>query len=59
MNASRTKELEQPAGDKVRLGELQKEVQKGLADLDAGLTTDGEEVFTKLRAKNAARRRKA
>ncbi|MEB2285136.1 MAG: CopG family transcriptional regulator [Polyangiaceae bacterium UTPRO1] len=43
----------------MRLAGLRKEVQKGLQDLDSGNTVDGEEVFTKLRAKNAARRRKA
>jgi antitoxin ParD1/3/4 len=43
----------------MRLGQFRKEIQKGVDQLDAGDTIDGEEVFRKLRAKTAARRHKA
>jgi antitoxin ParD1/3/4 len=43
----------------IRLQELRSEVNKGLDQLNGGESIDGEEVFRKLLAKTASRRRKA
>ena len=50
--------LEQNDAYERKLREFRAELDRGIAELDAGLTLDGEEVFAKLREKSRLRRKK-
>lgn len=50
--------LEQNDAYERKLREFRAELDRGIAEADAGLTVDGEEVFAKLREKSRLRRKK-
>lgn len=51
--------LEQEEGRERKLKEFQAELDRRIAEADAGLTIDGEEVFARLREKSASWRKKS
>lgn len=51
--------LEQEEQRERELREFRAKLDRGLAEADAGLTVDGEEVFAKLREKSRVRRKKS
>ena len=50
--------LEQNDAYERKLREFRAELDRGIAEADAGITLDGEEVFAKLREKSRLRRKK-